>query len=61
MRYKRIQDWWWNSGGGATHTTNIPNTADCGFVFSIIKSVGTTDRFAYMDWYDLLITRSTAR
>lgn len=45
----------------ATHTTNIPNTAVLGWLMRIEKSAGTNNRLMYQDWYDLLITRSTAR
>lgn len=46
----------------ATNTTDIPTTAEyTGIVFRIEKSAGTTARKLYEDWYDLLVTRSTAR
>lgn len=50
----------------STITTNIPSTYNFSTSVSNImqkieKSAGTTDRRIYTDWYDLTITRSTAR
>lgn len=47
----------------ATHATNIPNGVSdyVGLNFKILKALGTTNRNFVMDWYDFLITRTTAR
>lgn len=50
----------------ATHTTasghNIPDAGDLmGLQFKISKVAGTTTRNIHMDWYDFLMTRTTAR
>lgn len=46
----------------ATNTTNIPTGANYfGLVFKIEKSVGTTSRSLHMDWYDFLISLTSAR
>lgn len=44
----------------ATITTNIPSVTMT-LKFGILKSAGTTARLLVSDWYDLLITRTTAR
>lgn len=44
----------------ATNTTNIP-TAVLGLIFKIEKSIGTTTRTIHMDWYDFLISTTSAR
>jgi hypothetical protein len=49
-------------GTSVTNSTNIPLTSNLfGMVFKIVKSAGTNGRQLLNDWYDLLITRSTAR
>lgn len=50
-------------GTAVANTTNIPTGAgrETKIGFKIEKSAGTTARRIYVDWYDLLITRSTAR
>lgn len=46
----------------ATNTTNIPGAGQyTGHVLKIEKSAGTNARKVYEDWYDLLITRTSAR
>jgi hypothetical protein len=41
---------------------NLPDAGDTtGMIMKIEKSAGTTSRSIYMDWYDLLISRTTAR
>lgn len=49
-----------NGSTVATHTTNLP-TGTVTFLIRITKSAGTSRRILGVDWYDLLITRSTAR
>lgn len=45
----------------ATITTDLPSNRNLGITTSIKKSAGTNDRSLSIDWYDLLITRSTPR
>ena len=46
----------------ATNTTNIPTGSNYTSIhFQCVKSAGTNERDLFLDWYDLLITRSTAR
>jgi hypothetical protein len=47
----------------ATNTTNIPNGAAIGLPvkFMTIKTVGTTARLLYSDYYSVAITRATSR
>lgn len=49
-----------NGATVATITTNIPS-GFFGLDFIMTKSAGTTSRKYIMDWYDFLLTRSTAR
>jgi hypothetical protein len=45
-----------------TVTTNIPTGGNfCGLGAKIERSAGTSNRTLYFDWYELLITRTTAR
>lgn len=47
----------------ATNTTNIPNTLAraTGILYKIEKSIGTSGTDIAQDWYDLTITRASAR
>jgi hypothetical protein len=44
----------------ATHTTNIP-TANTALVSNIVKSAGNTSRVQYVDYYKLIVTRTSLR
>lgn len=44
----------------ASNTTNIPSST-LYIKFGIFKSAGTTARYLYSDWFDMLITRTSAR
>ena len=46
----------------ATNTTNIPvSPTYFGLIFKTEKSIGTTSRTNHIDWYDFLISLSSAR
>lgn len=46
----------------ATNTTNIPTGSNfTSLNFQCVKVAGTNERDLFVDWYDLLITRTTAR
>lgn len=45
----------------ATNTTDIPVAAGFGLMFKIEKSIGVTARLIHMDWYDFLISLTSAR
>lgn len=50
-------------GVSVSNTTDIPTGSSevFGMIFKIEKSNGTNSSDLYMDWYDILITRTTAR
>lgn len=46
----------------ATNTTNIPTSTNAfGLMFKLEKSLGTTSRSIHCDWYDFLISLTSAR
>lgn len=45
----------------ATNTTNISTSGFFGLMFKLEKSVGTTSRSIHADWYDFLISLTSAR